>query len=224
MSTFFRVVLSRIRGFLRPGDQDHQFDEELAAHLAMAEEDKVRQGMTRAEARRTARVELGGVAQLREASREARGLPWLGTSWLDVKLGLRMLRKSWGLTLVAGMAMTVVIGIAAIFFDVVNTFAGTTLPLDDGDRVVGIQTRDAVARSVRGTSMRDFERWRNELRSVEDVGAFRMIERNLFTTDGPAEPVSIAEMTASGFRLARVPPLLGRHFVDEDEHDGAACE
>ena len=121
MLTSLRVMAARLRGFLRPGALEHEFDQELEAHLAMAEEEKIRQGMAPAEARRRARVELGGLTQLREAGREARGLPWLNTFWLDAKLGLRMLRKSWGLTLVGGLAMTVAIGIGAVvfaFFDI----------------------------------------------------------------------------------------------------------
>ena len=113
MWTFLRVAAARLRGFLRPGDLERDFDDELAAHLAMAEEDNIRRGMTPEEARRAARVELGGLTQLREAGREARGLPWLDTFALDIKLGFRMLRKSWGLTLVGGFAMTIAIAIAS---------------------------------------------------------------------------------------------------------------
>ena len=72
------------------------FRRRARAHLAMAEEDKVRRGMSPEQARREARLELGGVAQLREAARAARGLPWLETFWLDAKLGLRRLRKPGG--------------------------------------------------------------------------------------------------------------------------------
>ncbi|HSK81283.1 MAG TPA: hypothetical protein VLQ45_32825 [Thermoanaerobaculia bacterium] len=55
----------------------------------------------------------------------------------------------------------------------------------------------------------DFVTWRDELDSVEGLGAFRTLGRNLIASDGPSELVSVAEITASGFRLARVPPLLG---------------
>ena len=221
MRAGFHVMLSRIRGFFRPGDPDRDFDQELETHLAMAEEDNVQRGMTPEQARRAARVELGGMAQLREAGRAARGLPRLDTFWLDVKLGLRMMRKYWGLTLVAGLAMTVAIGIGGVVFEFQDTLRGITLPLDEGDRVVALLTWDAAAQDGGVSSERDFERWREQLRSLEDVGAFRMFERNLVVADGPAEPVSLAEMTASGFRLARVQPLLGRPLVDEDERVGA---
>ena len=221
MPTILHVMVSRIRGFFRRRPLDRDFDQELASHLAMAEEDNIGRGMTPEEARRAARVELGGLSQLREASSEARGLPRLDTFWLDIKLGLRMLRKHLGLTLVAGLAMTVAIGIGVVIFQFLGTIMGTTLPLDEGDRVVAIQTWDAAGQNRSVSSQRDFERWRDELRSFEDVGAFRIFERNLAIADGSAEPVAVAEMTASGFRLARVQPLLGRALTDDDERIGA---
>ena len=232
--SLMNVVAARIRGFLRPGVLDrelgHDFDEEIQAHLAMAEADKIRQGMTPAEARRAARIELGGMTQLRESTRDARGLPWLDSAWLDIKLGLRMLRKSWGLTLVAGLAMTIAIAIGVVIFTFFDLAFGGALPLDEGERVVGIQIWDDKTGRLQNTSLDDLERWRGAIRSVEDLGAFRTIERNLILAPGDAlsgpsrmaEPVLVAEMTASGFNLARVRPLLGRTLVDEDERVGAA--
>ena len=129
MRALLYMAIARMRAFLRPGDLDADFDEEIEAHLAMAEEERVRQGLTPQEARRMARVELGGLTQVREMTRGARGVPGLDASWLDVKLGLRMLRKSWGLTLVGGLAMTVVIGIAAGAFSFFDTVLGRALPL-----------------------------------------------------------------------------------------------
>src|SRR5262245_18012622 len=164
------TILARIRDFLRHAAGDAEFDEELELHLAMAEEDKVRRGMRREEARREARLELGGVTQLREAARAARGLPWLETFRLDARLGLRMLRRSWGLTLVGGLAMTVTIGLGASMFSIWDTFAATRLPLEEGDRIVAIQPFDRGARRVHSASaLADFRRWRETLKSVEDV-------------------------------------------------------
>ena len=56
---------------------------------------------------------------------------------------------------------------------------------------------------------------------MKDIGAFRTVERNLVTAGGTANPVAIAEMTASGFQLARVSPLLGRPLAPQDERQDA---
>ena len=227
MLTFFHTIAARIRGFLRPGDLDSDFDQEMAAHLQMAEEDGLRRGLTVEEARRAARVQLGGITQLRESWRAAGGLPW-GLLWLDgfaldAKLGLRMLRRSWGLTLAGGLAMTIVITLAAVVFVFLDQFMGRTAPpLDEGDRVVALQSWDVEAHRRRDVSRRDLERWGATLQSVEDLGGFQTIERRLVVESRPAEWVRVAEITASGFRLARVPPLLGRWIAEADEHVAAA--
>ena len=188
----------------------------------MAEEEKVRRGMSPEQARREARLDLGGAAQLREAARAARGLPWLETFWLDARLGLRMLRRFWGLTLVGGLAMAVTIGLGAAIFTIWATVAGTRLPLDEGDRVVAIQPFDRAAQQIhRTTPLPDFRRWRETLRSVGQVSAMRSIDPAVITREGGVGSVHAAEMTASGFQLARVQPLLGRPLMEDDEREGA---
>lgn len=141
---------------------------------------------------------------------------------LDVRLGLRLMRKSWGLTLVGGVAMALTIGLGAAIFTLWSTATTTTLPLPDGDRIVAMQTSDAATQRIhRDSSLSDFRRWRELLRSVTDVSAMRGVERTLITAGGAAGPVTVAEMTASAFRLARVQPVLGRALVDDDERGGA---
>ena len=141
---------------------------------------------------------------------------------LDVKLGLRLMRKSWGLTLVGGVAMALTIGLGTAIFTLWNTATTTTLPLSDGDRIVAIQSSDAATQQIhRDSSLPDFMRWRELLRSVTDVSAMRLVERTLITPGGASGPISVAEMTASAFRLTRVPPMLGRPLMDEDERGDA---
>lgn len=223
MLAFFHTIAARIRGFLHPGDLESDFDQEMAAHLQMAEEDGLRRGLTFDEAHRAARVQLGGITQLRESSRAAWGLAWLDGFALDAKLGLRMLRRSWGLTLAGGLAMMIVITIAAVVFVFLDEFMGrTTPPLDEGERVVALQSWDTEAHRRTDTSRRDIERWGATLQSLEDLGGFQTIERRLVIESRPAEWVRVAEITASGFRLARVQPLLGRWIADADEYASAA--
>jgi putative ABC transport system permease protein len=216
------LALARVRGFVQRAAPDAEFDEELEAHLAMAVEDKVRRGMPLEEARRSARLELGGLGQLREEARAARGLPSIDRFWLDLKLGARMLRKSWGLTLVGGVAMAITIGLGASIFTIYLTVTTTTLPLPDGERIVAIQQSDASTTETRDSRLTDFARWRETLRSIEEVSAARFVTRDIMTPERGAVRVATAEMTASAFRVALVSPLLGRTLTDDDERDGAA--
>ena len=118
--------------------------------------------------------------------------------------------------------MAVTIGLGASMFTIWDTFAGTTLPLNEGDRVVAIQPFDKAAHRVhRETPLPDFRRWRESLKSVEHVSAMRPIVPAVIARDGADDSVAAAEMTASAFQLARVQPLLGRPLMEEDEREGA---
>ena len=141
---------------------------------------------------------------------------------LDFKLGARMLVKYPGMTIVGGLAIAVAIAIGAAFFEFATQAVNPALPLEDGDRIVGIRTWDTVAAREDRRMSHDVIAWRTQLKSVQDLGAFRTLEQNLIIDDGAAEPVEVAAVTASTFRLARVPPLLGRALVEADEQPGAA--
>src|SRR5688572_12281519 len=143
-------------------------------------------------------------------------------SSLDLRLGARMLAKSPGLTLVGGFGMAVGVALAAGAYAFFNSYFYPELPLNEGDRIVALGKFDPQRRREESRLLHDFQVWRRELRSVVDLGAFRTIQRNLVSETGQGEPIMLAEITASGFRVPRVPPLLGRTLVDDDEQPGAS--
>ena len=214
------ALRARLRLLFR-GAAEERMDEEMRFHLEMETEQNLRAGMSPAEARRQAILAFGGVEGHRERMRDGRTFPWAGGMSLDLKLGLRMLVKHPALALVGGLGMMVAVAIGAGVFGWIGALMNPTLPLDDGDRVVSIQNAtDAIGQPDRDL-LHDFVLWRGELKSVEELGAFRDIERNLVSGDGPPQSVNVAEITASGFRVARVPPRLGRYLVPTDEAESA---
>ncbi|HEY0035331.1 MAG TPA: ABC transporter permease, partial [Longimicrobium sp.] len=144
-----------------------------------------------------------------------------GISWLDFRLGFRMLLKYPGLTLVGGLGIAVAIAIGAGGFAFFYSSLYPRLPLPEGDRIVALENWDVAANNEERRAVHDFVTWRDEMKTVRELSAFRNAGRNLIGPGGPPEPVTIAEMTASGFRLARVRPLLGRYLVPDDERPGA---
>ncbi|HUQ83843.1 MAG TPA: ABC transporter permease [Gemmatimonadaceae bacterium] len=141
-------------------------------------------------------------------------------STLDLRLGARMLAKSPGLTLVGGFGMAIGVALAAGAYAFFNSYFYPELPLNEGDRIVTLAKFDRQRRREDERLLHDYRVWQRELHQVVDLGAFRTIRRNLVTETGQGEPISIAEMTASGFRVPRVPPLLGRTLIDADEQPG----
>ena len=142
-------------------------------------------------------------------------------SWLDVKLGLRMLAKYPGLSIVSIIGMSVAIAIGAVAFGVISTIMDPTLPLDEGDRLVSIRNWDTRSNSPNARALHDFLAWQSDLKSVSELGAFRTESRTLRVDDGTRHVVEVAEITASGFRIARVAPVMGRPLLEEDERASA---
>jgi len=154
----------------------------------------------------------------RRRSRHARAAVF---SWLDLKLALRMLVKYPGLTLTGGLGIAVAVAIGVTFFAILHSRFYPTIPLHEGDRLVGLENWDRRTGREERRSLHDFGVWRQGLTSVQDMAAFRTVTRNVIGQDGSVEPVELAEMTPSGFLLARVPPLLGRSLVPADAAPGA---
>ena len=139
----------------------------------------------------------------------------------DYKLAVRMLFKYPGLTIAGGLALAIAIGIGAGWYDFSRDFFRPTLPLPDGSRIVEVEMRNALGTEDERRLLHDFLEWRQHARLIEDLGAYRTLERNLILGDARQEPVTVAETTASAFRVARVAPHLGRPLLDADDAPGA---
>ncbi|HEY9426577.1 MAG TPA: ABC transporter permease [Gemmatimonadaceae bacterium] len=219
---------TRLRLLFARRAAESRMDEEFRFHLDMETERLVREhGLEPEEARRQALAAFGGVERYKEELRDGRGLAWLGGLSLDFKLGVRMAAKYPGLSLVSVLGMAVAIAIGALVFGWAAAMLDPTLPLEGGDRIVAVQTdRADVPGDFDQHVLHDFVVWRTELTTVRDLGAFQLGDRNLIVERGGkgedrvTDVVAVAEMSAAGFRVGRVPPLLGRPLVDDDERAG----
>jgi putative ABC transport system permease protein len=212
-----RRTILRLLSSFRAGHTEHDLAREIRSHLQLLEDQYVASGMTPDEARHAARRAFGGVEQVKQLQREARMFRWLAGWPMDLKLGGRMLVKYPGLTIVGGLAMAFAICVGIVIFQVVSLFTNPTLPLSEGARLVELRSMDAVANVPERKILHDFLEWRQSLRSLTDLGAWRDSNRNLVIAEGEARPVKVAEMSVSGFRLADGDPLMGRMLTDADE-------
>ena len=196
--------------------RERDLKDEIAFHLSTEVERRVAAGQTPADALLSAKRDFGNVALVEQVTRDT----W-GWSKQDFTLGVRMLVKYPGLTIAGGLALAIAIGIGAGWYDVSRQLLHPAVPLPDGDRLVEMDLNNAMKGEDEPRLLHDFLIWRRDMRSVEGLSAHRTIERPLGSSTVPAQPVLLAEMTASGFRVARVAPLLGRTLIDADERPGA---
>ena len=216
-----RRAILRLLALFRSSRAEQELDREIRSHLQLLEDKYVADGMSRSDARYAARRAFGGVEQVKEHQRDARTFRWLAGWPMDLTLGGRMLVKYPGLTLVGGVAMAFAICVGLIIFQMVSLFTHPTLPLSQGARLVELRIIDVTVSDEEEKILHDFLQWRQSLRSVTDLGGWRTSSRNLVVTAGDARPVTVAEMSASGFRVADGEPFMGRMLVEADEQPAA---
>ena len=219
-----RGLLRRWREWRDAREEYRASVEEMRFHVEQETAHNLRTGMTPGEAKRAALRAFGGIDQFAEAAHDERpGTRWsdFRMSWLDWKLGARMLGKYPGMSIIGIITLAVAIGLGAGWFEMTMKLYDPRLPLDDGDRIVVLEYRDASTLQAEARTMHEFVQWRERLTSIEDVGAYRTVQRNLLLNGGSPQIVRVAEMSAAGFDVARVPPLLGRPLIAADEAPGS---
>ena len=150
-------------------------------------------------------------------SRGSKRFELIRFSWLDFKVGFRMLARYPGLTLVGTVAIAFGIALGTVYFEAINKWQNPRLPVRDAERVISIRIWDVNSFGPEGRLLHEFAIWREQLTTVENLGAAISFARNLDTGDGRLEPVPGAEITASAFRLMGTAPLIGRTLSDRDE-------
>jgi putative ABC transport system permease protein len=181
----------------------------------------VAKGMTPEEARYAAKRAFGGVEQAKEQQRETRTFAWL-TGWsIDLKLGIRMLKKTPGLTIIAVLALAVGIAAGATYFEFVTHLFRPGLSFPGADRLVGLLNWDLSKANVEDRSLYEFAFWKTQLTTVEELGAGWQVEEILTAGGGRTATARGWEISASAFRALPVPPLFGRPLLEDDENASA---
>jgi putative ABC transport system permease protein len=212
-----------VRGLWHRADLELEMREEFQHHVAARTDDLIREGLTPDEAKRRARREFGHEGTHRAEAREAMGLAPLAQirfSWLDVKIGLRMLRKHPVLNLAAVFALAVGIPVGLAPAHVARAL-NAPLPGDTEHRVRAIRHWDPRSSGVAATYDGDLAPWAQTLRSFSALGAFRSASYNVSSPDGQPAPAAGAQLSASVFQVLGARPLLGRVFDDNDFAAGA---
>src|SRR5579872_3910334 len=112
-------------------------DRELRYHFDRLVRDFIAAGVPREEARRRARLEFGGIEQIKEECRDAEGR-WLEDFFKDLRYTARTLRRSPGFLAIAVLSLALGIGANTAIFSLIDALMLRSLPVQDPDRLVQI--------------------------------------------------------------------------------------
>ncbi len=221
MFAWVRSLVSQTRVWLSPRQVDQDFAQELEVHLDLLTEESVRRGMSPEEAKRAARIRLGGPTQLKETNRELQGLPAIETFLQDTRYAFRMLRKNPGFTAVAVLTLALGIGANTAIFSVVYAVLLKPLPYTNPEQLfTAFQANAQQGTAETGCSYLNFEEWRAQNHAFSELAG---IVAHQLTLTGRVEPtvVNTSVVTPEFFALVDVKPLAGRIFFPQDGKQGA---
>jgi putative ABC transport system permease protein len=204
-------LLFRLRTLMRRPAAENELDDELRFHLERLSDKYVKSGMSEAEAARRARLEFGGLDQVKDECREARGVSFVETLGQDLHYAARTLLHSPAFTACAVLTLALGIGANTAIFSVVNQVLLNPLPYPKPQELLAARPNDSLP------NLEDTQRQTNSFVSSGGIN----IEPMDFT--GTGEPVRVhgAYVDAGLFATLGVQPMLGRLIsADEDVKGG----
>ena len=204
---------------------DEELEKELGFHLEQHTSDLIAEGYSPEEARRRARIALGGPEQVKEACRDARGTRWLSDLVRDVRYGVRVLAKKPSFTIVAALALGLGIGVNTAILSAVNGFILRPLSADKPeDLVAPYWGRKTDAEVWERFSYANYVDLREQSKSFTDICAFTWAAGGMSSgesraaTGGERAEVVWGELVSGNyFEVMGVKPLLGRGFLPEED-------
>ena len=199
---------------------ERELDAELRYDFDRRVDDFVAAGMSAEDARRAATLEFGGLEQIKERCRDARGTRWLEELAADARYALRILRKDRAFAAVAILSLGLGIAVNTTQFTIVEAYCLRGLPIERPDRVAFIGMREKP-RGGAAMSYADFVDVGRSTTVFSAVAAAGTASVSLGDADRAADSVLAVFMSVPTLRLLGRAPAIGRDFQDEDARPGA---
>jgi putative ABC transport system permease protein len=210
---WFKQLFSRRRLF-------NDLSEEIQEHLEEKIEELVATGMSRKEATHAARREFGNVTLVEQDSRTVWRWPSIEEFFIDIRFGIRILRKNPGFTAVAVLTLALGIGANTAVFGVMNAVLLRPLPFKQPSRLMMLfEGIPKLGFPKMGFSAPDFAVFERAQKSFESVGAY---QNKYFNISGEREPERLmaARISSSVFPMLGAEPMLGRTFTIGEDAPG----
>lgn len=201
----------RLRSLFRRDAVERELDDELQFHLEELVKSHTGRGLSRDEAVRRARIELGGFDQIREEHRDVRGIRLVDDLGRDLRHAFRQLRRAPGFAALAVLCLGLGIGVNTAIFGVISSVMLRPMPVADPEHLILINRGEDTAWSY--PTYQDFQ---DRTRVLSGVTASLPIESDL-DVDGEGDFVASEAVPAGYGSVMGVSPVLGRWFADDAE-------
>ncbi|HEY7475294.1 MAG TPA: ABC transporter permease [Vicinamibacterales bacterium] len=201
-------LLYRLRALFRRRQADADLDAELAFHLDQAARRHAQTGLTPEDARRRARIDLGGLDQVKDDTRDSWGVRLVESLAQDLTYAFRILRKSPGFTVAVVLSLALGIGANTAIFTLMDAVIWRLLPVTDPEALVVLQEREGRSTST-GFLYAPF-RTLQQSASLIDIAGYTTAPINVII-DGPPEPSARGQLvTGDFFGILGVSAEIGR--------------
>jgi len=206
---------------LRRRKTEETLQNELDFHHEQLTQEKIASGMDPVDARRLARIELGGPEQLKEEVRDEWGTRWFDNLRGDFRYAVRNLLRNRAYTALAILTLGLGIGCNTALFSVLHAAILKPLPFASDSRLVQLRLFNAQAqRPDIGFSVLELEDIRNGSQTLEGLVEFHSM-RFILLGRAESEVVETGVVSGEFFDYLGVKPLFGRSFTSKDAHEGA---
>ena len=198
--------------------REDELDEEIQAHLRMAERDRTERGETANQARANVRREFGNVLLTKEVTRAQWGWGWVDRLMLDLRFAVRQFLRSGAFTATAIFVLALGMCASIAIFAFVDAALIKPLPYPDPTRLVEVtESTPQIPRAA--LSYPDYQDWKrfNTVFRTLDVFAG---DGFLLVTPTGAEPTYAARVSSGFFRTLGVRAMLGRDFLASEDAPG----
>jgi predicted permease len=216
----FTDILHRLRAAFRRSMVERELDDELRFHVQQQTDKYMLAGLTSEEAARRVRLEFGGLDQVKEQCRDARGIGVLEEIVRNVRYACRMLAKRPGFTAVAVGTLALGIGANSAVFSALNAILLRPLPFPDADRLLLLEQYEPNSATL-GTFVAParLADWQRLNRTFEAITGY--FGDDISETAGKLpERVACAWVAPGFFQVWGVVPAIGRGFTREEERFG----
>jgi len=209
---------------LRREKMEEQLEKEVRFHLEQHANELMAGGVEPREARRRARLTLGGTEKVKEECRDARGTRWLEDFWQDFRYALRMVHQHPGFSAVAILTLALGVGASTVMFTVVNGVLLRPLPYPQPGKLVAVHghtsTWNTTAFGEQNLAYPDFLDCERESHSLILAGT--LFNGGTVSGSGDPEYVDLQEISSNLFSVLRVNLAHGRAFLPGEDRTGAA--